>query len=115
MTSSAFACDLTLVLVSMLNICSVRPAAHAIVSLPAPQSYAKARCGRVTHTFKSQNLLVGVHYRGVCGDWSTQNIIGVVQVDDNDLVLLVDLLPHTDEMVGFEGQCLPRVGVNQRL
>jgi hypothetical protein len=32
-TSSALACDLTLVLVSMLNICSVRPAVYAIPSV----------------------------------------------------------------------------------
>ena len=74
--------------------------------LPASRSYAKAKCKRVIHTFESQNLLVGVHYCGVCSNWSTQNIVCVVQVDDDDLVLLVDLLPYTDEMVGFEGQCL---------
>ena len=66
------------------------------------------------HTSESQNLLVGVHYRRVCGDWPTQNIIGVVQVDNDDLVLFVDFLPHTDEMVGFEGQCLLPASVNRR-
>jgi len=57
---------------------------------------------------------VGMHDRRVCGDWSTQNIIGVVQVDNDDLVLFVDFLPHTDEMVGFKGQCLSPASVNRR-
>jgi hypothetical protein len=67
------------------------------------------------HTSESQNLLVGVHNRRVCGDWSTQNIVGVVQVDNDDLVLFVDFLPHTDKMVGFEGQRLSSAGVNRWL
>ena len=96
----------------MLNICSVRPAAYTIPLVYRVRSTGKAPT-RI-HTFESQNLLLGVHNRGVGGDWSTENIIGIVQVDNNDLVLFVDFLPHTDEMVGFEGQCLCS-GVNRPL
>lgn len=85
------------------------------ISLPGLRSHTQVKRQRVLRTFKGQNLLVRVHNRGVGGDWSTQNIIGVVQVDNNHLVLFVDFLPHTDEMVGFEGQCLSSAGVNQRL
>ena len=66
-----------------------------------------------TRTLESQNLLVGVHNGRVGGDWSTQNIVGVGQVDDDDLVLFVEFLPHTNEMVGFQSQCLLKTDVNQ--
>ena len=66
------------------------------------------------HTFKSQNLLLGVHNRRVGGDWSTENIVGVGQVDNDDLVLFVYFFPDTDEMVGFKSQCLSLACVNQR-
>ena len=84
-----------------------------VISLLSSRSHGiREKRKHAIRTFQSQNLLLRVHNRRVCGDWSTQNIIGVVQVDNDDLVLLVDFLPHTDEMVGFEGQCLPS-GVNQ--
>jgi len=51
---------------------------HSEISLLRSRSCIRAGCGRVIHTFKSQNLLVGVHDRGVCGYGPTQNIIGVV-------------------------------------
>ena len=76
------------------------------------RSHGRSKRERGIHTFESQNLLVGVHNRGVCGNWSPQNIVCIVQVDNDDLVLLVDLLPHADEMVGFEGQCLSSVIVS---
>ena len=114
--SSALACDLTLVLVSMLNICNVRPAVHATQSVHwVPASHTETKCQHVKRTSESQNLLVGVHNCSVCGDWPTQNIIGVVEVDNDDLVLFADFLPYTDEMVGFEGQCLSSASVNRQL
>jgi hypothetical protein len=35
-------------------------------------------------------------------NWSTKDIMGVREVDDDNLILLVDLFPNTDEMVGLE-------------
>jgi hypothetical protein len=32
-------------------------------------------------------------------NWSPKDIVGVGEVDDDDLILLVDLFPQTDEMV----------------
>jgi hypothetical protein len=78
------------------------------------RSHKRSERERGTRTFESQNLLVGMHNRGVGGDWPTQNIVGVVQVDDDNLVLFVDFLPHTDEMVGFQSQRLSLTGVNER-
>lgn len=47
-----------------------------------------------------------VHYRGVRGNGSPHDIVGVGEVNDHDLILLVDFLPNTDEVVGLEGQGL---------
>ena len=53
-------------------------------------------------TFQCQNLLVRVHNRRVRSDWSTENIVGVGEVDDNHFVLLIDLLSYADQVVGSE-------------
>ncbi len=52
-------------------------------------------------TSQSKNLLVRVHNGRVCRDWSPEDIVGIGEVNDDDLVSLIDLFPHTDEMVGF--------------
>jgi hypothetical protein len=57
-------------------------------------------------TFQRQNLLAWVHYGTVSSDRSPQNIVGVGEVDNDYLVLFVDLLPHTYEMVGFKCKSL---------
>ncbi len=36
-------------------------------------------------------------------NWSPEDIIGVGEVNDYDLILLINLFAHTDKMVGFEG------------
>lgn len=43
-----------------------------------------------------------MHDGGVSTDWSPKDIMGVREVDDDNLVLLIDLFAHTDEMVGLE-------------
>ena len=113
------------------NVLSIRMRLHFILSLDVEYLQCPTGCKRnavsltthghkrserksATHTLEGQNLLVGVHNRGVGSDWSTQNIVGVGQVDNNDLVLFVNFLPHTDEMVGFQSQCLSLTGVNRR-
>jgi len=35
-------------------------------------------------------------------NWPPKDIVGVREVDDDNLILLVDLFPHTNEMVGLE-------------
>ena len=49
-----------------------------------------------------------MHYGRIGGDRSTHDIVGVCKVDDDDLVLFINLLSHTNEVVGLEGQCLAR-------
>lgn len=59
-----------------------------------------------THTFQSQNLLVWVHKRRVGSNRSTHDIVGVGEVDNNDLVLVILFLSYTDIVVGLECQGL---------
>ena len=40
-----------------------------------------------------------MHDGRVGGDWSPEDIVGIGEVDDYDLVGLVDLFPYTDEVV----------------
>ena len=42
-----------------------------------------------------------VHNGRIGRYWSPENIIGIRKVDDDDLVGLVDLLPHANEVVGL--------------
>ena len=42
-----------------------------------------------------------VHDGRVRGDWSPENIVGVGEVDDDDLVGFIDLFPDTDKVVGL--------------
>ena len=97
-TSESLTCDLTFCFVSILNIWSVRPAigwlALVQVTKPPPR------------TLQRENLLVWVHDRRVRRNWAAEDIVGVRKVDDDDLVLLIDLLSYTDEVVRFEGQTL---------
>ena len=51
------------------------------------------------HTLESKNLLVWVHNGRVGSDWSSEDIIGIGKVNDDDLVLFVDFLSYTDEVV----------------
>jgi hypothetical protein len=43
-----------------------------------------------------------MHYSGVGSNGSPEGVVGVSEVDDNDLVLLVDLFANAYVMVGFE-------------
>ena len=47
-----------------------------------------------------------MHNGGVGGDWSPEDIVGVGQVHDDDLVGFIDLFPDTDEMVGLQRESL---------
>ena len=40
-----------------------------------------------------------VHNGRVGSDWSSEDIIGIGKVNDDDLVLFVDFLSYTDEVV----------------
>ena len=57
-------------------------------------------------TLQSQNLLVRMHNCRVGSDRSTEDIVRVREVNDDDLVLFIDPLSHTDEMVALKGQGL---------
>ena len=47
-----------------------------------------------------------VHNRAVCGDGSSEDIVGVREVYNHYLVLLPDLLSYTDKVVGLESEGL---------
>jgi len=53
------------------------------------------------HAF-CQNLLSGIHDGRIGTNWSPKEIMNVQDVDDNNLILLVDLFLHSDEMVRLE-------------
>jgi hypothetical protein len=44
-----------------------------------------------------------MHDGRISTDWSPEDIVGVREVNDDDLILLIDLFAHTDEMVRLEG------------
>ena len=52
-------------------------------------------------TLQREDLLVRVHNGRVGRDWSPEDIIGIREVYDDDLVGLVDLLAHANEVVGL--------------
>ena len=52
-------------------------------------------------TLQSKDLLMRVHNGRVGGDWSPEDIVGIGEVYDDDLVGLVDLFPDTNEVVGL--------------
>jgi hypothetical protein len=47
-----------------------------------------------------------MHDGGIGTDWPPEDIVGVGEVNDDDLILLIDLFAHTDKMVGLKGQGL---------
>ena len=47
-----------------------------------------------------------VHDGRIRCDWTAEDIVGVGEVDDDDLVLFIDFLSYTDKVVGLEGQRL---------
>lgn len=47
-----------------------------------------------------------MHDGGIGTDWPPEDIVGVGEVNDDDLILLIDLFAHTDKMVGLKGQSL---------
>ena len=47
-----------------------------------------------------------MHDGRVGANWPSEDIVGVRKVDDNNLVLLVDLFTHTNEVVRLECQGL---------
>ena len=47
-----------------------------------------------------------VHNRAVRGDGSSEDIVGIREVDNDYLVLLAHLLSYTDKVVGLEGEGL---------
>ena len=44
-----------------------------------------------------------MHDGRISTDWSPKDIGGAREVDDDDLILIVDLFAHADEMVRLEG------------
>ena len=55
-----------------------------------------------TRTTQSQDLLVRVHERGIGNNGSTHDIVGICEVDNNDLIFIILFLSNTDIMVGLE-------------
>ena len=53
-------------------------------------------------TLQSQDFLVRMHNSRIRRDWSPQDVVGIRQVHNDNLILLIDLLPDTDEMVALE-------------
>lgn len=47
-----------------------------------------------------------MHNSRIRRDWSPQHIIGIGEVDNYNLVLLVDLFSNTNEVVRFQRQSL---------
>ena len=47
-----------------------------------------------------------MHNGGIRSDRSTYDLVGIGEVDDDDLVLLIDFLPHANEVVGLQRQVL---------
>ena len=65
--------------------------------------YSYTQCAR---TLQGEYFLVWMHNGRVCGDWSSEDIVGVGQVHNDDLVGFIDLFPNTDEMVGLQRESL---------
>lgn len=63
-------------------------------------------CTKGARTLQGEYFLVGMHNSRVGGDWSPEDIVGVGQVHDDDLVGFIDLFPDTDEMVGLQRESL---------
>lgn len=58
------------------------------------------------HTFEGDDFLLGVHDGRVGRNRAAHDIVGVGEVNDHNLVLFPHFLPHADEVVRFQGQCL---------
>ena len=71
--------------------CSTRCDATFVIYLCASMSSSP--------TLECKNLLVWVHNSRVRCNWSSDEIVGICEVDNDNLVLLVDLLAYTNEMV----------------
>lgn len=97
-TSSALTCDLTFCFVSRLKICNVRPARYG--------EFVRFRYRQGTRTLQREDLLARVHNCAVRCDGSPEDIVGIHEVDNNNLVLLSNLLSYTDEVVGLESEGL---------
>ena len=50
-------------------------------------------------TSQRQDLVFGVHDGRVSRNGSPQYVVGIGEVDDDNLILLADFLAHTDEVV----------------
>lgn len=83
----------------MLKICSVRPADDEM----SPEAGRETERGR---TLQRKNLLLRVHDSRVGRDRPPHKVVGICQVDDDDLVLLIDLLSHTYEVITLKSQVL---------
>ena len=53
-------------------------------------------------TAECDDLVVDVHDGALCADGAAHDVVGVVHVDNDDLLCAVDLLAHTDEPVRLE-------------
>jgi hypothetical protein len=56
----------------------------------------------MTLALQRQNLLGGMHDSRIRAYWPPEDIVGVRQVDYDNLILLIDLFAHTNEMVRLE-------------
>lgn len=61
---------------------------------------------REVHTFQRDDLLLRVHNGRVGGDGPPHDIIGICQVDDDDLVLLANFFSYADKVVRFKSERL---------
>jgi hypothetical protein len=57
-------------------------------------------------TFEGDYLFFRMHNCRICSDRSSNNIIGIRKVDDNDLVLFPNLFANAYKMIRLEGQGL---------
>lgn len=57
-------------------------------------------------TLERKNLLLGMHDGRIRRDGSSHEVVCICQVDDNDLILFVNLLSHTYEVITLECQVL---------
>ena len=83
----------------MLKICRVRWAAGDV-------RWYELGGGDAIRALQRQNLLGGVHNCRIRSNWAPQDIVGIGEVDDDDLILLIDFFTDANEVIALECQCL---------
>lgn len=70
---------------------------------------------KVGLTLQRKNLLAWMHDGRVGGDRPTKDVVGICEVDDNDLILLAYFFPNANVAVRLERQGLSAPNARQRM